>query len=520
MLHGRARRSDPFWLLLGLIALVGAVVRVIAAATEPPHFDESYTAVHYVLGSVGHLLTTYDEPNNHVFHSLLAWVSTSVLGDGPFALRLPALLAGAALVPAVGWVARAVVGGARPRDASVAGLVAAAIVAAAPPLIAYSANARGYSVAMLLMVAQFALTLRLGRGSASGPATPPDLGADPRAGSVARASLLPWRLWVVCGALAIWTVPTAVLGVLIAAIWLAALRAPAWRSLIPVAAAVAATAMVSLALYAPVFGQRGFTVDRFSAAPVGQLATTLAHAWTAGLAVPLIAVAVMLAVVGLARRPTLGRNATLAFGLIAVPLVIAVLGRVLPYSRTYLLLLPVLSILAGVGAARITPWVAARGRAVAGTAAAAFAAVALIAGAGAQTREAWGEDPPGPSRDDTVAAMRAYLGDDAPALPGPGEDYDDVFPVGTYFQNAAGVPAYDLPQVSYAFAGLKGYGNLRDVLVSRQEPNAITIGLLITRAEVPPAQALAAIGIPPTQAVAGRRVVRGDAQVVELEPPG
>jgi hypothetical protein len=416
-------------------------------------------------------------------------------------------------------LARAVVRFTRPGEpastlehggAGAAGLVAAAIVAGAPPLVAYSANARGYSIVLLLMVGQLLLTLRLAERSTS-------------------KHLI---AWVACGALAIWTVPTAILGVGVAAFWLVALRGgPAKRLLAP-AAAVAATGGVALALYAPVLGQRGFTVDRFTAAPIKDLATTLAHAWGAGRAAPLIVAAVVLAIVGLAADATrrsspaeadaagkegrdepapgttarFGPAARLAFALLVVPAAIVVLGRVLPYSRTYLFLLPILAVLAGVGAASLLPQRARLGRRGpfddAGRAAlVAVTVLALIAGATSQTREAWAEDPPGPS----------------PSGLGKLIDEQGV-PIGA---GRVAVPAFDRPQVLYAVVG----GGTAEEVASRRaitgdlerpiDPDAKLF--VLTRAAVSPREALEALALAP-EGFTTTTVVRDDARLVVATP--
>ncbi|MEH3053464.1 MAG: hypothetical protein PGN13_05555 [Patulibacter minatonensis] len=485
---------DRFGWALAAITLVGALVRIRVAATEPPHFDESYTALHYVQGSLGELLTTYDEPNNHILGSLLAWLSTGVLGGGPFALRLPALLAGIALVPAIGLLAWRMA----PARGTVSGLVAATFVAGAPPLIVYSANARGYSVVLLLLVAQLALTLRLGAPVGSGEGS-----RHPRA-------LWAWAGWVACGALAIWTVPTALLGIGIPVVWLAALRWRSARSLVPVALAVVATAAACVLLYAPVLGDRGFDVDRFVAAPLKDLATTTAHAWAAGLAAPLLAAALLLALAGAARRPRLGTGAPLTLGLLAVPLAIAVLGRMPPYSRTYLFLFVPLALLAGLGAARLAPALRRGGGGLAVGVGAAFGFVALLAGIGAQTREAWAEDPPGPSQGDLASAVAAMP---SPARAGtPGE-------VAVFV-----APRFDLPQVQYVLTQ-------RGLLGAPPLPRRAALGVgpvpvqgdvvVLTRAVVRPAEAVASAGLDPAASEVVSATVRGDAQalVVRRRPP-
>lgn len=562
-------RRDPFLLGLLVVTVAGAIVRVLVAATEPPHFDESFTAVHSVQAGVGALLTTYAEPNNHIFYSLLAHATTALLGPGPFALRLPALLAGIALVPTVGVLARRTVAAMRAGlgsgdatdsddtpdrgdrtghfEATTAGLVAAVIVAGAPPLIAYSANARGYTLAMLLLLAQLLLGLRLIRTGNRGEPR------DGRSGQAPWAALAPWAAWALAGALAIWTVPTAAMGVAFAAIWLAALRAGlGWRHAMGgPALAVAAVVGLSVALYAPVLGQRGFSVERFTAPPVRELVTTLANAWTAGLGAPLIAMAVGLAVVGLARRPRLGTEVSPAIGLLAVPVAVAALGRIPPFSRTYLFLSPVLALLAGIGAARLTGWFDRRsasdpgdrttpldhatarwprssratarspvgGRATrAGRAAVAvFGVLAIASAAAAQTREAWGEDPPGPPYAASVAAIEGAVAEQRAS--GPPGALSAPLTILT--------PAYTVPQVEYAArraAGVRlepGPGrspvDTRAHLAVSSSVRSTGPGpwLLVTRADVSDDQALRGVGLDPATVLVTRRG-GGVARAVEL----
>ena len=84
-----------------------------------------------------------------------------MFGNEVWAIRLPALVAGIALVPATFAFARVLYGRA-------AGLLAAAFVAASSTLVEYSTNARGYTLVALATVLVFiaaarALEQRLGR---------------------------------------------------------------------------------------------------------------------------------------------------------------------------------------------------------------------------------------------------------------------------------------------------------------------------------------------------------------------
>jgi hypothetical protein len=81
-----------------------------------------------------------DNENNPPLYYLLAWAAAK-LGNPAFSIRLPAILFGAATVPVVYALGRRTVG-------SIAGLVAAAIVAIAPFGLFYGTEARAYSALM------------------------------------------------------------------------------------------------------------------------------------------------------------------------------------------------------------------------------------------------------------------------------------------------------------------------------------------------------------------------------------
>ncbi len=143
-------RSNVFvWLLLAAsLGLSG-----FKAATAPITFDEAYTYLRFARQPVSGILSDYSYPNNHILHTLLVKASTSVLGNAPWALRLPAWLGGAALLAGLFAVGR----NATPR---LSGMV---IVAAAfmPIVIDYHALARGYSLGAAACVWAIWVALRL-----------------------------------------------------------------------------------------------------------------------------------------------------------------------------------------------------------------------------------------------------------------------------------------------------------------------------------------------------------------------
>ncbi len=125
-------------IILTFLFLAGLVFR-IAALNDPVTYDEAYTYIGFASHGLWAALSDYSLPNNHIFHSVLVVFSTSLLGSQPWALRLPALLAGLALIPAAYALGKRVY-------SLETGLCAAALVAWFPGLIRFSTEARGYSL--------------------------------------------------------------------------------------------------------------------------------------------------------------------------------------------------------------------------------------------------------------------------------------------------------------------------------------------------------------------------------------
>jgi Dolichyl-phosphate-mannose-protein mannosyltransferase len=230
-IRGAAKSSSALHrcVLLTLV-VVGALIR-IRFLFQPMRYDESGTYVHYASKPLYIGLTTYTAPNNHLLNTVLIHFTTALFGNHPWAIRLPALLAGCALVPATYGLARVVYGA---RSA----LVAAALVATSSTLIEYSTNARGYTAVSLAFVLLLTLAPFLAK----------------------TASVAGWATLVVVGALGFLAIPTMVYAFGAAAVWLAILiwrerRAELFKSrFLP---AVASTILVSAVLYAPAAAASG-----------------------------------------------------------------------------------------------------------------------------------------------------------------------------------------------------------------------------------------------------------------------
>jgi hypothetical protein len=138
--------------LAGIVAL-GAALRLFFLS-EPMRSDEAYTYTEYASKSLYDAVSLYTFPNNHLLHTALVRLSVNALGDAPWAVRLPALIAGVAMIPGAYVMARRFAG-------PLAGLFASALVAASDPLVSYSVNARGYTLLGLITVLLVATAQRV-----------------------------------------------------------------------------------------------------------------------------------------------------------------------------------------------------------------------------------------------------------------------------------------------------------------------------------------------------------------------
>ena len=145
----RARPGER--ICLAVILILAIAVRLLFL-DAPMRTDESYTVERYVLPAWIHAISDYNMPNNHFLNSVLAKVSTGVLGDHPMTVRLSVFLAGVGLVGAVYLLGRDLF------SVSV-GLLAASMAAGWPLLVETSTNARGYPYITLF----FPLLLLWGR---------------------------------------------------------------------------------------------------------------------------------------------------------------------------------------------------------------------------------------------------------------------------------------------------------------------------------------------------------------------
>lgn len=125
---------------LGALLLVALGLR-LHQLDSPLWFDEIMTLVHFVREPWTELAADYSSFNNHLFYSLQAKLFVTAFGEHPWALRLPAVLAGVAGVWLLWRLARQVAGAGE-------ALTVAALLTVSYHHIWFSQNARGYTELM------------------------------------------------------------------------------------------------------------------------------------------------------------------------------------------------------------------------------------------------------------------------------------------------------------------------------------------------------------------------------------
>lgn len=326
-----------------LVAIVaGAAALRVLHLDQPVRYDEAVTFLRYVARPLSEALATYDLPNNHLFHTLLAHLSVDLFGGSPEALRLPAMAAGTLVVPATWLVGRRLAS-----DGT--GLLAAGLTAVSPVLVLFSTNARGYAPVVLAFLALILLAAVLAR----------------------RWSGAAWGGFVLVAALGGWTIPVMLYPAVAAGAWwlLEAARAgrrPLGRVTLEVAAAGVAAAGLAALLYLPVLRQAGLealtsnrfvaprALPRFVAAVPGFLAD-VAREWTHGVpgwASALVGTGAL--VEGVARTRAPGSRPVPVFPVaLATSLAVLAATRRTPFARVWLFLLPALLLFAASGLRRV-----------------------------------------------------------------------------------------------------------------------------------------------------------------------
>ena len=337
---GPARRAwnKDGWDIIVLLMIVGAAVAVrLPLMDHRMAVDESYTYLGYARQPLSVGLSSYLYPNNHLFHTLLVHFSTGVFGSAPWAIRLPAFIAGIALVPATYAAGRSLYNRST-------GLMAAAFVAGSAPLVEYSVNARGYTIVALVFMVLLAM----------GPAL------------LRSESLRLWCAYALLVTIGFYTVPTMLFAFGVVASWLAlsAIVEPGiarGRFVIRWIVATAAAGAATVALYWPVIaasGLKSITANQFTRplpfasfrSGFGSFAGDVGRYFTYALPAVFVVLVLIGFAIALAGHSRIARQRIpVAAVAVAWVLLQMIAERVLPFARVLLFLLPLFFLTAAAG---------------------------------------------------------------------------------------------------------------------------------------------------------------------------
>ncbi len=341
-----ALRDLPRRLLRKDVLIPAAVLTLFAFLArilyinDPMRHDEAYSFVIFAKLPLNLAIADYHFPNNHLLNTLLMHISQRLFGNDPWVVRLPALIAGLALAPAGYLLTRQLYG-------RLAAWLAGAAMAAAPVLIHYSTNARGYSLLALFTLLTFILLTD----------------------QTHRSNLFYWTLAALTAALGFYALPVFLIPFGVILTWLALCGLNA-KVIAPVTRAgwytrmiffTGLTLLLTTLLYLPVIQYSGLrsvianpNVESISwqiywPTIISRLAD-LADEWTRN--VPLLATLLTILGFGLSlvlhRQISRQRVSTQLAVFIAIPIILLAL-RLNPWSKIWQSLFPLLLIWASAG---------------------------------------------------------------------------------------------------------------------------------------------------------------------------
>lgn len=340
-------RQAAAWILAGLclVALAARLYRLDSGFW----IDEVYALRDSFRSPLGDVVTRYPGDNHHPLYAIFGRLMLVVFGESPWAVRLPAALAGVATIPVVYALARRVGG-------RVESLLAAAMLAVSYHHVWFSQNARGYTLmALLATVSTIALLRALEAPSAS--------------------RSLQYALLAALGVYAHLTMVFVVFAhAAVAAIELwrpaAGRPRPDWKLL---ALAFVSAGLLTLALYAPLLDE----VLAFFVNSSSDLEGTSTTGWALQEAIRVLLVGIggpaalvgavllgaggLIAVLGVLSIWRMDRNAALAFTLPAFAMLGgALLGRGTMYPRFFFFLAGIAVVIFARGVFSFADWLASR----------------------------------------------------------------------------------------------------------------------------------------------------------------
>jgi hypothetical protein len=325
------RQGAADMVALFVIIVIGVTVRAYHLSL-PIKDDEATTFLEFAQQPIWNGISNYFAPNNHLLHTFLVHLSVILFGPHVWALRLPAFVFGALVIPATYGLGRMFFEGK-------AALVAAALVAGSSKLIEYSVNARGYTLLVFLSIALVAIGFHLIRAPTVGK----------------------WAVFAVVASLGLFTIPTMLYVYAAVLLWLTVSRGPDRITLKWICIVSLATFSITVVLYLPALlhsGPRALLANHYvrplplhdflSQAPM--LPSFLWASWTEAVPFPVLITLLIGLTISMVRdKVVIGLLLSFATAVAAL----MVLQRVVPPTRAFLFGLPILAVCASSGLLRL-----------------------------------------------------------------------------------------------------------------------------------------------------------------------
>jgi len=325
------------YISIAVIIFAGFAIRLLYL-NRSMRFDEALTFISYAKSPFPSVLANYSEPNNHIFHTFLVQIVYLAFGNHPMLIRLPAFVAGVLTIPVSYRVGRLFYN-------RHVGLLAAALVAASPPLVDFSVNARGYTLLTLITLLMLWLAHGLKR----------------------RNKTSHWLFLGILSALGFYTLPTMLYPMGIIAFWLLLSiifqtagrhRSQLLRNYV---VSMVLGAVLTLILYTPVILFTGLSKlvsnPYVASLPASEFYGQLPVVWSGiydfvtwqmpPVVVWLCDIGILVVIISHAKL-TKDRISLLAMCVVWL-LPVLLIQRVIPYDRVWIFLIPIYSVLAAAG---------------------------------------------------------------------------------------------------------------------------------------------------------------------------
>ncbi len=312
-----------------IILLITGIALRVPFLFQPIMHDEAVNYTYYASLPLSHGLSYYLEPGNHLLNTFFIHLTTRLLGNEVWLIRIPALLAGILIIPATYLAIRKLFN-------KNAGIIAAVLVTTSSQLIAYSVNGRGFTMQALIFLLLIITAIQVKR----------------------TGSLAGWILFVLLSVSGFYAIPTMLYFFGAIALWLffsAVCRdTPILRSVVIkklVVACILTTAITAL-LYLPVFLKTGVgsVVSNRWVKPLGWSSfvrdfpgymLTVWKAWTQSLPLVLSVILALGFIASIFFYKRISRHrVNLAIVAICWCVSLVFIMRVLPPTRVWLPLLP------------------------------------------------------------------------------------------------------------------------------------------------------------------------------------